>query len=223
MITSRPLVTAAIFAALALVGLAGCGLGSERFSSNEQRTIPLAHPIDLSISEPAGRIAIVAWDRPTLQIDAEKRASSQADLARMHVDIAQHADAVAIETQYQGVGFGAGGVEYVVHLPASSNLDVHTAAGQIVITGMRGNVRADTAAGQVKVRMAAAGGSQRITLAATTGQVTLALPHDANATIDASATIGSVRNTAGGTHLGDGSAQIRLRTTTGEVRITRAS
>ncbi len=221
MITSRPLVTAAIFATLALVGLAGCGLGSERFSTNEQQTIPLTHPIDLSISEPAGRIAIVAWDRPALRIDAEKRASSQAALARIHVAIDQHGNAVSVETRYQGAGFGDGAVAYTIHLPATSGIDVHTAAGQIAITGMRSNVHADTAAGQVTVRMAAVSGPQRIDLTATTGQVSLALPRDSNATIDASATIGSVDN-ALGSRLGNGSAQIHLRTTTGEVRITPA-
>ncbi len=222
MLSSPRLIPAYLALSLfALMPLAGCEVGGNRFRAEFHHTLAATRPLRVSVSEPAGEIRVVGWDQPRIRIDALMRANSQSDLDRMRVAVTNDPSVVTIETRYGGMGFGNGAVEYTIHVPAADAVDVHTAAGRIALDGLRGDVKASTAAGKIDAKMSAVGGAQRIDLDATTGEITLSLPANANAAIDASATIGGVHNAFGSTHLGNGSAHVTLRTTTGEVRIRK--
>ncbi|MDE2483249.1 MAG: DUF4097 family beta strand repeat protein [bacterium] len=223
MMTSLRLLPAyLVLTIFALLPVAGCAAGGNRYHADVHETIPLARPLSLAISQPAGRIRVVAWNEPRVQIDAVKSAGSAEDLARIEVAIENRGGAISVETRYRGIGFGNGGVDYTIHAPAATPLDVHTAAGQITLDGLRGDVHATTAAGQITATMAAVGGAQHVDLEAVTGEVVLAMPTTSDATIDASATIGSVRNAFDTARIGNGSANVHLRTTTGAIRIDKA-
>ena len=244
--------------------LSGCvGMHGLNASATEEwtRSYPLAAGGELSIENGNGRIEIEPSDGATVDVRAEKIAKAATDagarelLPRITINDDARADRVSITTgKMSGVMIGAGfEVRYHVRAPKTAALKIRQSNGSITITGWSGDVSAhgtngavigkglsggvDASAvnGAVNVDMASVG-AHAISLQTTNGGVTLAVPDEAKADVDATVTNGGIsvngvklevteqsRRRLQGKMNGGGTA-VELKTVNGGVRLrSRAS
>jgi|HubBroStandDraft_2_1064218.scaffolds.fasta_scaffold55728_1 hypothetical protein len=216
-----------LFPALALLSvvvtipLSACSFDNRRVSGHVHQTVAIPNRGSLTVSEAHGTIRVEAWSKPLVSVDATQYASDEAALRQVRIDVKRTPDGVAVSTTSTGSGSFArsGDVDFVIHAPASAELDLSTDAGVIIVNGSRASVKARTSAGEIDARMALVGGAQQITLRATTGQITLRIPQSSSATIDARAMIGSSTNDFQASKIGSGAATISMHVITGEVEL----
>lgn len=221
-------------ALLGLLTLCGCmgGFSENRAHERFDQTLPAAGVTELHLQSVAGTVSIRAWEKPQIRIEAVKSAPDAGALKALHVTVRQSGSTVEVGTQYDaGFGISRGGVEYTIMVPAAVNLQVENTAGTVEIAGMTGNVSADAKAGTIEATMGKAGGDQNINLATTTGTVTLRIPKHSDATVTARSMVGTVESdfpsvtrtrnnligSGGSGKIGNGSAAIKLTTTTGTI------
>lgn len=249
----KRLFSAGLVAALAL-GISGCMRGglleSERAVVDESR--PLAADGRFSLENTNGRVEVRAWDEARVRIEATKRASSQRALEELRVEVASEGDHVRVRTHSPRARWlgGAGGVDYVVHVPRTARVSVENVNGRVEVSGVAAAVTASTVNGSVEVADArgavqakAVNGSVEASLAevdpsghsrlrTTNGSVRLRLPATASAEIEAATVNGRVScdfEVAGGQstrrkvegRIGQGGARIDLAAVNGSVRIER--
>lgn len=219
---------------LALCGCAGGGFSKNNVHERFAKTLPASGVTALHLKSVAGTVRVQAWDKPQIRIDAVKSAPDKDALNGLRVAVDETNGTVEISTQYDG-GFGAsrGGVEYALMVPSGLNLQIENTAGTITLAGLAGDVSADAKAGTIEATMTRVAGNQHIELNATTGTVTLRIPKNSDATVQAQSTIGNfesdfpgltrtqrhlVGEGANGT-IGKGSATIDLTTTTGSIEL----
>lgn len=185
-------------------------------------------------------------------------------MAAMRIEVNQNAGGLSIRTNHPRSEGGAGfldwlfgdhvnaGVSYEVTVPRASNLSVDNTNGGIYVTDVNGKVEVDTTNGRIEVtrcsgsvNAGSTNGAIRVELLrvtpgssmrfeTTNGGITLAVPPDIAASVEAGTTNGSVstdvpittssfgKNSLRGTMNGGGSS-IRLRTTNGSIKVLRAS
>src|SRR5262249_36838889 len=128
------------------------------------------------------------------------------------------------------------GVRYVISVPADASLDVNNSTGAIRIDAVGGDVTAVTQTGEVSAGVGRVAAQRSVDLTATTGSVRLTIGAGSDARVEAKTTIGDVssdfdsivserRNVVGASasgKLGNGSASIRLTTTTGAISLRRS-
>jgi hypothetical protein len=230
------------------------------FAANDSevfdRTIPLLSGASFALTNVNGSIVVQGWDREAVEIHAVKTArQSAADLALVRIDAESAPGQVSVTTVYPPGDDVEVSVDYTVRVPrhvllaqlATVNGAVRVSGvegqgqlrsvnGDIDVVGSAGGFSARTTNGGVHVellRLAApsAPSSNPITLETVNGNVALALPHDATATVDARSLNGdfhsdlpmsllsaySPRGLRG--RLGAGGASIRLRTVNGAIRV----
>jgi hypothetical protein len=211
----------ALLAVLVMIPLSGCAFDNRRVSREVHQTVAMPNEGSLAVSEAHGTIRVQAWNKPFASVDATVYASDEAALRQVRVDVKRAPGGVAISTTYSGSGSftRSGDVDFVIHAPASADLDLSSGAGAITVNGFRSSVKAGTSAGEIDVRMALVGGSQQIALRATTGQITLRIPQNSSATIDARAILGSSTNEFKASKIGSGGATISMHVITGEVEL----
>lgn len=219
---------------LTLIAFAGCSgnaLSSDRVQEPFHQTASLAGIRLVSVDNTAGRVRISASSAPQIRIDAVKRGPDEASVSRIHIEVSKNGDTLAISTRYDSGGFSRGNVNYTIELPPSTAIQVSNTAGTTTITGAAGDVTASTQAGTIDVTMARVSGNQNVDLSATTGTVTLTIPKNADARVDAHSTVGGFSSdfpSVTGTRehvvgvrasgkIGSGSARITLETTTGSI------
>lgn len=217
----RRLPAFALLAVPVMIPLSACSFDNRRVSREVHQTIAMPNEGSLAVSEAHGTIRVQAWNKPFASVDATEYASDEAALRQVRVDVKRTPGGVAISTTYGGSGSftQSGDVDFVIHAPASADIDLSSGAGVIIVNGSRASVKAGTSAGEIDVRMALVGGVQRIALRATTGQITLRIPQSSSATIDARAIIGSSTNEFGASKIGSGGATISMHVITGEVEL----
>ncbi|HEV7178572.1 MAG TPA: hypothetical protein VGN11_01775 [Candidatus Baltobacteraceae bacterium] len=209
------------FAVCALLGLNGC-VGNLMHSMNKvheevTQSVSMSQPGTVTVKNQAGQIRIIVWDKPRVDVDARKSGADQNALRAITVSTTKHGNDVAIETLY-GEGTHSGGVDYTIHVPTTSSIDVSNTAGLIEASGLTANVHAESSAGSVRIEMAKLSGNQSVGIDATVGEALLTVPKGANATFRTSTTIGDAKNDAGST-MGNGSAKVTVGTTVGSVKI----
>jgi len=254
----RRLLTRALALALP-VAFYGCvGMHGFEASATEEwtRSYPLASTGELRIENANGRIDIEPSGGATVDIRAEKIAKAATDeaakelLPRITISEDAKPERVSIATaKMSGIMIGAGfEVRYHVRAPKTATLTIRQSNGSITITGwtgdvsahdtngsvvgkdMSGGVDASAVNGAVNIDMASVG-SHRIALETTNGGVTLALPDEAKADVEATVTNGGIsvngvkievveqsRRRLQGRMNGGGTA-VALKTVNGGVRI----
>jgi Putative adhesin len=229
---------AAVLVILALSGCAGVRFSESRVHESFDKTVPSAGVTMLHLKNVAGTIRIEAWNKPQIQIHARKSAPSIDALNALHVEVQEANGVVNVITRYDpGFGVSRGGVEYALMVPGSLNLQVENTAGTMTLAGLTANVSASTRAGTIEATMARVGGNQNIELKTTTGTIELRIPKDSNATVTAQSTVGSMDSdfpgvtshmqhligAGGGGKIGNGSATITLKTTTGSIDLNHSA
>lgn len=214
----------------------------------------------LSVENVNGDITIKAGTGNTVQITAHKKANDKEYLEGLEIQISAEEDRIRIRTEHPdrnggwfGFNSGSGSVSYEIFAPADTQLDsidtvngeieiegiagdvnADTTNGGINVTGLRGSFRGDTVNGSIDANFEKLGGNQRVIADTVNGRITLRLPANASAEIDASTVNGGIdaddfglavekgflgRDLEG--EIGGGEARINLGTVNGRIRISR--
>lgn len=245
-----------------LAGAASAGTLTETFEES-YRVTPGQK---LELSNENGGITIESWDRPQVQIEAEKvvKGSGQAAreaLAELAIEVRETREGIEVVTRSprkRGEGllhWLAGNhvethVSYRIRVPRkfdvrletingtirASDLDgalfFETINGSIRLARAAGSLEASTVNGSIEAELNRVNRGSSMKLATTNGRISLALPSDFQAEIDAATTNGSVesdfpisatsfRKTRVKGSINGGGAMLRLRTTNGSIRLAR--
>lgn len=208
----------AVAAGVIGAGLAACSFGNgDRVRVPFHYVIPVSGPATLTLDNTAGTVSVVAWNKPSIDISGIKTAGDRQAVDAMTIAVQHTGSTVNVMTQYAR-GMHQGGAIYVIHLPATTSLDLTNVAGTLSVEGMASNVKTHVSAGTTDVSMARLTGTQRVKLEGTTGTVTLRIPRNSDATIDAHQAIGSVQ-TEVPNKVGNGSAKVTLSATVGTISL----
>jgi hypothetical protein len=122
-------------------------------SESVERTVALDPHGSFKIENPNGLIRVETWDRPEVQIKADKFAASREALGEIRIEISGEGDRVEVATHLPDVfGFlgGSGGsVDYRITLPATVHLEAKTVNGQVEVQGVSGDLRVGSVNGSV--------------------------------------------------------------------------
>lgn len=148
----------AAFCALFIVGLiaAGCGIGPAENGSFD-RTLSVAGPIRLDLSDPSGDIRITAGSANQVKIHAEVHARGWLfqDARKVlnevisHPPIEQTADTIRLGRDFNG--FRNVSIDYVIEVPSLTEVDASVASGSVNVGKIHGPVRVDSASGAIRV------------------------------------------------------------------------
>jgi hypothetical protein len=211
----------------------GC-IGGTQVRERFHQAVPAPAAPLVRIDNSVGEVRVKGWQRHTVDIEAIKSASSEEALNNIEIAVQSQGNTITIATKYHG--FGNGGVRYVISVPQAASLDVNNSTGTVRIDGVSGNVAAVTQTGEVNADLGRVAGQRSVDLTATTGSVRLTVGADSDARVEAKTSIGDVssdfdsivserRNVVGASasgRIGNGSASIRLTTTTGAISLRRS-
>jgi len=139
-----------------------------RYKQNFEKTYPLAADGDFSLRNTNGIIHVVSWDRPEVEIKAEKSAVRESDLDRVEIKVDASARSVAVDTVYPWPRNLRVRVNYEVKVPAGVKIDsVRSTNGNVEISGAFGDVKAGTTNGGVRLL----GASGTISVSTTNGSI----------------------------------------------------
>lgn len=107
----------------------------------------------LDIGNVSGSVTVSVGGTDTIVIDAVKRVRSRGgdvkdQMDRTQVTMTERAGRVEVKTTFTGRNLHTS-VDYVVTAPAGTSVYAHSVSGDIKITGIRGEVRADSVSGNV--------------------------------------------------------------------------
>ena len=157
------------------------GLASTRNTVTKElrQTYPLTDHGHLRVDNINGKIRIIAWDRPEIEMVAVKRADTEADLDDLEIEIHSTAEQFQIHTKNPRRKWSfrsnhSASVDYELKVPVQAGLDnVQNVNGSIEISGVQGKVHASTVNG----RLAADGLSADAELGSVNGGVQAAFDH----------------------------------------------
>jgi hypothetical protein len=247
---------------LTCIALAGFSLAAAAdVSKTEEYSFEVDPGARVSLENINGGIRIRGYDGATVNVTAHKKAGKQEYLDELKVVIDASDDYVRIETRHpdrKGSWFSwgsdsSGSVAYELEVPADTELDaIETVNGDVDIEAVAGAVKAstvngtlnvsdlaadvslETVNGSVKARFERLGSGQRVNAEAVNGAITLVLPEDASARIEAETVNGGIdcddfglkaekgfvgRDLSG--EIGAGEARISLDTVNGSIRIEK--
>ena len=248
---------------LACIALAGFSLVAVAdVSKTEEYSFEVDPGARVSLENINGGIRISGYAGDSVNITAYKKASKQDYLDELEVMIDADSDYVRIETRHperKGSWFswgndgGGGSVSYELVVPSGVELDAietvngdveieavdgavkaSTVNGTLTVSGLAADVSLETVNGSVKARFDRLGAGQRVNAEAVNGAITLVLPADASARIEAETVNGGIdcddfglkaekgfvgRDLSG--EIGAGEARISLDTVNGSIRVER--
>ncbi len=228
------------------------------------KTYPLNSNGRVSLSNVNGSVVVEAWDRNEVKVEYTKIASSKDRLADVEVRIDSRADRLSIETDYNnwksrsGDSWSRNGklsVEFRLMVPRTAFLNeietvngsvtasnftnftkISAVNGSVTGTNLRGTVNLETVNGEVAADFDRLETGNKIALSTVNGRVNLAIPSDANATINADTLNGNITNDLGlpvrkGKYvgrdlygrIGNGDVRIKLDSVNGGLAIRRKS
>lgn len=227
----------------------------------EEHSFNVSSGARISLENINGSIEITGYSGDKVNLTAYKKAGKQEYLDELEVVIDADDDYIRIETRHPDSNGGwfkwgndsSGSVSYVLTVPAYVNLDaIETVNGDVEVSAIDGDVKAttvngtvtvsdlmadvklETVNGSVKASFAQLGGNQRVNAEAVNGKITLELPSDASASIEAETVNGGIdaddfglevekgfvgREMSG--RVGGGDARISLDTVNGSIRIRK--
>lgn len=190
------------------------------------QTYPLSPTGRVNLANINGGVQIKVWDKPSVQVDAIKKAYRKERLDEAKIDVMATEENIRIKTEYpdteQNFRSGEGRynnpatVEYSLTVPRKAVLEsIELVNGSLDIDGVEGNVKASSINGKVSARgllgeakLSTINGqllatftqldeSKSISLNSVNGNLTLVLPSDSNASIRASTVHGGITNDFG--------------------------
>lgn len=212
-----------------------------------------------SISNVNGSMVVTGGQGDSVEIVATKKADNQADLDKIEIKISNTPDEIVVETDigesshWFSHNNNSDSVDYAVIVPAGTLLDsVETVNGSVNISGVSGKVVAEsvngdleigdlegdvelsTVNGSIDASFATLGGQQRVRVETVNGRVTVNLPGNADAEINADTLNGGINASEFGLEsdkgfvgsdlsakIGNGSARLTIDTVNGSVKIRK--
>jgi hypothetical protein len=104
----------------------------------------------LEIDNFAGRVTVWAGERGEMRVIAVKQGAPGTDPDRIQVEVSELASGLLIRTRKPSMLSNAS-VLLEVTVPADTQLDLHTGAGNTEVRGIRSDVKVDTGAGDVTI------------------------------------------------------------------------
>jgi hypothetical protein len=221
----------AILTVLAVLPAAGCAFDYSRASEDFQKSVAKA-PATIEVHNAIGAIVIDAWDKPNVQIDAQKRAGTPEDAHAIAISVESNGSALVITSHFPANSTNCK-VDYVIHAPAGSNIDLEQSIGAIKSDGFTANVHESTSTGAIAAKMGTLGSGQDVKLHAGVGAIALQIPATSSAAFSASTSVGAIgsnfpltitRNVVGSSatgSIGRGGAKVDLTIATGAIAIQR--
>ncbi|MBS0631479.1 MAG: DUF4097 family beta strand repeat protein [Verrucomicrobia bacterium] len=249
--------------AAALLTATAAYADSYSFKEPFSRTAPFSATGELSLDNVNGSVEIRTWDKNEILIEGEKSAKTDEELKLIELTIDTAAPAAATIKVHlpkrPGAWFSGSNIRaavtFKITVPATANLahirtvnsaltldglagpvNAATVNGRITVTALRGNATLETVNGSLNASFAALTAGQRLFLDTTNGSITVTLPANAGAAIDASVVNGYVdcdfplTLSGGRIHgsslkgaIGDARAALRARTVNGSIHLVKKS
>jgi DUF4097 and DUF4098 domain-containing protein YvlB len=125
------------------------------FADQFTRTVRLGRNGTFDLSNVSGDVVITGGGGDDVRIDARKhvRARDEADakalLQGMEIQVSERSGLVEVRTEFPRRRNWSGGVDYTIALPNGANVAVRTVNGDLRLTNVRGELRAETVSGDV--------------------------------------------------------------------------
>jgi len=110
----------------------------------------------LTLVNLAGNVTITASGGTDVRIDAVKRvwdrteADAKARLSDIEIDVTERQGTVDVRTVVQRLQRSDAEVDFTIAVPAEASVSVRTGSGDVTITGIRGELRAEAVGGSIK-------------------------------------------------------------------------
>jgi len=117
--------------------------------SSETRTVYCDPDSRLRVEIDAGQVKVTAWEFDRIELTVERHATNQADLERLEVEFSGGPGEV-MATCTTASPIADAWVDFGLRAPRMSALDLHSASGEILVSGFRGASRASTASGTIR-------------------------------------------------------------------------
>jgi DUF4097 and DUF4098 domain-containing protein YvlB len=181
--------------------------GTARVTEETQQLFDVEPGATLEVDNFAGNIRVHSGPDGQITLITRRHAGSTSDLQRIEVAISDETDRLQIRTS-QAAGMIRGwSVEFEITVPADTQLDLETNAGNVEVDGVDGEILGRTGAGNVEVRDATApvmlrtgAGNIRYegeptglcTFDTAAGNITLRLPAGAEVEVDLRTGVGNI-------------------------------
>ena len=104
----------------------------------------------MSIANVSGEITVTGGSGDEVSIEATKRTrGDKGELAQVQITVNEHAGSVDVRTEYGRQENNHVSVDYIVTVPASAAVEMHSISGTLRITGVQGTARLETVSGDV--------------------------------------------------------------------------
>jgi DUF4097 and DUF4098 domain-containing protein YvlB len=131
--------------------LMACGGLNQRYSETLEERFVVGDTLTLIVDNFAGDVIIRTGDGGVVDVQATKRAAREKDLDRIEVLMRDQDGELQVETDPPS-GLKNVSVDLEITVPSSSDVDLRTGAGDIIVRDLDGDVRADSGAGDVDIR-----------------------------------------------------------------------
>lgn len=136
------------------------GRGGAEYTEEISQTHRLGRDGTVELSTVSGSIRVTGTGGDEVRLTAVKRVRhpSEQEARRLlrdtEVIVSTRGGNVEVRTDYRGRGgfWGAASVDYTVSMPRGGHLTVRSVSGDILITGVRGEVRAESVSGSITAR-----------------------------------------------------------------------
>ena len=234
---------------LAIAAVAVGGQFSQKDLTEElHKTFPLEADGRVSVGNVNGAVRISAWDRNEVQVDAIKRGRTREALDDARIVIDSSSSSISVRTKYpeHNHRHDSASVEYTVKVPRHARLwSIDTVNGSVDVSGVAGDVKISSVNGPVTAanlaadaRLTTVNGSLKasfdklqsaasVSMNTVNGRITVSLPENSNAELDANTVHGGVVTDFGMSarrslkgRIGSGAgAHIKINTVNGGVQI----
>jgi DUF4097 and DUF4098 domain-containing protein YvlB len=135
------------FGIFSTTGQGGLGTVSEHVDQN----FAVGSTPKLTVQNFAGSVTVRAGTAGQIQVSVTKKAPNRTGLDSIQVDMNSQDGGVSIKTTKPGIS-GNLSVQLEITAPADAQLDLHTGAGSIDVTGFANGAKVDTGAGSVTLQ-----------------------------------------------------------------------
>ena len=122
-----------------------------RYSEMIQKTIHFAGKTELSLDNSVGSITIEDGPQAVIELTATKKAKFQSDLTQVSIEIQEGPTSVTVRSVYLKDHGAKWSVDYVVKVPAGTELKIDQGVGRIRITNHEGSTSIDLGVGDVRL------------------------------------------------------------------------
>ncbi len=118
------------------------------------RTVRIGRNGTFDLSNVAGDVVVTGGGGEDVRIDATKRvrgneADAKALLQAIQIQVAERSGLVEVRTELPRRRNWSGGVDFTITLPNSANVAIRTVSGDVRVSNVRGELRAETVSGDV--------------------------------------------------------------------------